>query len=167
MLVLAVIGQVRIASMAYAGTMEIRRNKAPSLPSRLADVTGIPRETVRRKLTLLANKGWIERTPEGPGGLWCARRRLRPGRLVGTRPESNPTDSPPLRRSRGTRPFGGAPRQAPLADALNFCFGPNTALGLCRLCAAMRTRTSSAEAEIRDVCDALRVTGHFWCSRGD
>jgi len=63
MLVLAVIGQVRIASMAYAGTDGNQEEQGAITASRLADVTGIPRETVRRKLTLLANKGWIERTP--------------------------------------------------------------------------------------------------------
>src|SRR5690606_31048072 len=31
--------------------------------SRIADVTGIPRETVRRKLSALRSKGWIEQTP--------------------------------------------------------------------------------------------------------
>ncbi len=30
--------------------------------SRIADVTGIPRETVRRKLALLEERGWIEQT---------------------------------------------------------------------------------------------------------
>jgi DNA-binding IclR family transcriptional regulator len=29
----------------------------------MADVTGIPRETVRRKLAILEDRGWIERTP--------------------------------------------------------------------------------------------------------
>ena len=33
--------------------------------SRLADVTGIPRETVRRKLASLQADGWIERTDDG------------------------------------------------------------------------------------------------------
>lgn len=33
--------------------------------SRMADVTGIPRETVRRKLALLMQKGWIEQLPDG------------------------------------------------------------------------------------------------------
>jgi DNA-binding IclR family transcriptional regulator len=31
----------------------------------IADSTGIPRETVRRKLQLLIDRGWIERTPDG------------------------------------------------------------------------------------------------------
>lgn len=33
--------------------------------SRMADVTGIPRETVRRKLARLEQKGWIEQLPDG------------------------------------------------------------------------------------------------------
>jgi hypothetical protein len=30
---------------------------------RLSDVTGVPRESVRRKLTRLADRGWVERDP--------------------------------------------------------------------------------------------------------
>jgi DNA-binding MarR family transcriptional regulator len=63
MLVLAVVGQVRIASLAHAGADGDQEERGAITASRLADVTGIPRETVRRKLTLLAKKGWIERTP--------------------------------------------------------------------------------------------------------
>ena len=33
--------------------------------SRLSDVTGIPRQTVRRKLAILAGRGWIEETTPG------------------------------------------------------------------------------------------------------
>lgn len=64
-LVLAVIGQVYLrAYMAHA------KAAAPAAPvafdasisaSRIADVTGIPRQTVRRKLEALEDRGWIER----------------------------------------------------------------------------------------------------------
>ena len=37
----------------------------PINASRLAEVTGIPRETVRRKLETLAGRGWIERDADG------------------------------------------------------------------------------------------------------
>lgn len=33
--------------------------------SRLSDVSGIPRQTVRRKLAILAERGWIEETSPG------------------------------------------------------------------------------------------------------
>jgi hypothetical protein len=62
MLVLAVVGQVRIASLAHAGGDGDQEERGAISASRLADVTGIPRETVRRKLTLLAKRGWIEQT---------------------------------------------------------------------------------------------------------
>ena len=67
-LVLAVIGQVRLRARRQAHI------KGDALPppeelaitaSRLADVTGIPRETVRRKLKLLEARGWIARRPDG------------------------------------------------------------------------------------------------------
>ncbi|MGQ3355465.1 MAG: helix-turn-helix domain-containing protein [Phreatobacter sp.] len=63
MLVLAIVGQVRIASLAHAGADGDQEERGAITASRLADVTGIPRETVRRKLTFLAERGWIERTP--------------------------------------------------------------------------------------------------------
>jgi hypothetical protein len=72
MLILAVMGQVHLRSyldMAPDGTMHPR--ELPLHPaitaSRLADVTGIPRETVRRKLALLERRGWIE---QDAGGSW-------------------------------------------------------------------------------------------------
>jgi DNA-binding MarR family transcriptional regulator len=63
MLLLAVIGQVHLHRMltqpdAQAGDAE----PASISASRLADVTGIPRQTVRRKLAALAGRGWIEQT---------------------------------------------------------------------------------------------------------
>ena len=68
MVVLAIIGQVLMRGMDDAA----RTGRDPAdLPlerisisaSRIADVTGIPRETVRRKLAALEERGWIERTP--------------------------------------------------------------------------------------------------------
>lgn len=59
MLVLAVMGQ------AYLHGDERGREQSPISASRLADVTGIPRQTVRRKLVLLAERGWVEQTEIG------------------------------------------------------------------------------------------------------
>lgn len=65
-LVLAIIGQSYLNALIREGAPW-----PPSTPaetdtainaSRIADVTGIPRETVRRKLALLEERGWIEQT---------------------------------------------------------------------------------------------------------
>lgn len=40
------------------------RKKLPCNALSISDVTGIPRETVRRKLAKLVDLGWVERTPE-------------------------------------------------------------------------------------------------------
>lgn len=69
MLVLAVMGQMHLQAMVAQkenrdhGTPAVRSRKITA--SRIADATGIPRETVRRKLGKLAALGWIER--EGTG----------------------------------------------------------------------------------------------------
>jgi hypothetical protein len=69
MLILAIIGQSFLAEMLKNGF-----NDAENVPlldnvsinaSSLSDVLGIPRETVRRKLEDLAEKGWIERHDNG------------------------------------------------------------------------------------------------------
>lgn len=62
-LVLAIIGQLALQARLSAGSGE----PDPITPkgitaSRLADITGIPRETVRRKLVKLESRGWIERS---------------------------------------------------------------------------------------------------------
>jgi hypothetical protein len=68
-LVLAVIGQV------YLNAVRSRDGAAPdpaTLPTeristsatRIADVTGIPRQTVRRKLEFLENRGWVVRNAD-------------------------------------------------------------------------------------------------------
>lgn len=65
MLVLAIIGQLalraRIAGLAEADQASPKRIETAITASRLADVTGIPRQTVRRKLKSLEERGWIER----------------------------------------------------------------------------------------------------------
>jgi hypothetical protein len=64
MLVLAILGQsllqayARKESDAAAGAMGA---------SRIADVSGLPRETVRRKLAKLARRGWVRQIE---GGAW-------------------------------------------------------------------------------------------------
>lgn len=67
-LILAVIGQVRIRPRRQAekaGDPSPPPSELAITASRLADVTGIPRETVRRKLKLLEARGWIARRPDG------------------------------------------------------------------------------------------------------
>ncbi len=64
MLVLAILGQsllqayARKESGAAAGALSA---------SRIADVSGLPRETVRRKLAALAGRGWVRQIE---GGAW-------------------------------------------------------------------------------------------------
>ena len=67
-LILAVIGQVRLEARkrAYdAGAPMPSSEELSITASRLADVTGIPRETVRRKLSLLEARGWIAKRTDG------------------------------------------------------------------------------------------------------
>ena len=56
-LVLAVVGQLHLR-----GLMNDQRTAAGISASRLADVTGVPRETVRRKLESLEKLGLVERS---------------------------------------------------------------------------------------------------------
>ncbi|MGM0583920.1 MAG: helix-turn-helix domain-containing protein [Pseudomonadota bacterium] len=72
MMVLALLGQIRLR--ARRGAAEAGRDwrslpacRTGTTASRLADVSGIPRETVRRKLRALEAKGWVARNE---GGLW-------------------------------------------------------------------------------------------------
>jgi hypothetical protein len=70
MIVLALIGQVQIRATRAAGEAGLDPRELPAervsiTASRIADVTGIPRETVRRKLGILEGKGWIRRNPDG------------------------------------------------------------------------------------------------------
>jgi DNA-binding MarR family transcriptional regulator len=64
MLVLAIIGQVHIhRQLRLDGRPSLHNADTSISASRIADVTGIPRQTVRRKLAALEKRGWIERTP--------------------------------------------------------------------------------------------------------
>lgn len=67
MMLLAVIGQRRLRAIRDAGgdPGAVAPGETAISASRLADVSGIPRETVRRKLGLLARKGWIEQEAAG------------------------------------------------------------------------------------------------------
>ena len=87
-LVLAIIGQVRLRAhieqaKAAAGAAP-RSFDASISASRLADVTGIPRQTVRRKLQALEDRGWIERNSDASfslvvrDGVSMARQKLDP-----------------------------------------------------------------------------------------
>jgi DNA-binding MarR family transcriptional regulator len=64
MMVLAIIGQMHLRALAGGAAA-----KGDTLPergisaSRIADVTAIARQTIRRKLKSLETRGWIERTP--------------------------------------------------------------------------------------------------------
>ncbi len=53
MLVLAIIGQVTLESYSRDGILKSVN------ASRISDIIGIPRQTVRRKLLRLAERGWI------------------------------------------------------------------------------------------------------------
>lgn len=72
MLVLAVLGQVHVRALLDArpdGTLEHRAAPMPLgiNASRIADITGISRQTVRRKLEKLRARGWVE---QGTAGVW-------------------------------------------------------------------------------------------------
>jgi hypothetical protein len=69
MMVLALVGQVYLRAVRAAikvGTdpAAIPVERLSIGASRIADVTGIPRETVRRRLTALERRGWLARTGE-------------------------------------------------------------------------------------------------------
>lgn len=61
--ILALIGQVLIDHY-RKNDGDISQVRGMST-SRLSDLTGIPRQTIRRKLALLAHQGWIEQTVQG------------------------------------------------------------------------------------------------------
>jgi len=69
-LVLAVIGQARLHAVRRTEAAGLDPQSMPAErestnASRIADVTGIPRQTVRRKLAALEHKGWIQRDQAG------------------------------------------------------------------------------------------------------
>jgi DNA-binding MarR family transcriptional regulator len=72
-MILAIIGQVRIRSLQKHGPVpdiatgsptEVVSGTVAISASRIADVTGISRQTVRRKLEALESRGWIEQLPD-------------------------------------------------------------------------------------------------------
>jgi DNA-binding MarR family transcriptional regulator len=70
MLILAIIGQVHLrAELDIAADGRVSRRSEPSevsiSASRIADVTGIPRATARRKLAKLQKRGWVEQLSDG------------------------------------------------------------------------------------------------------
>lgn len=77
MIILGIIGQVRLKAVRAAlvacedPTTALGKKSAISA-SRIADISTIPRQTVRRKLDLLERKGWIERLS---GSSWAIRSR--------------------------------------------------------------------------------------------
>ncbi len=63
-MILAIIGQVMIHSMQKGDeSAEAGQGAAAISASRIADITGISRQTVRRKLAALERLGWIEQLP--------------------------------------------------------------------------------------------------------
>lgn len=69
MMVLAVIGQifVRQYSVPAVRDYELDGNELTVSAARIAEITAMPRETVRRKLKSLEKKGWVEQVQ---GGKW-------------------------------------------------------------------------------------------------
>ncbi len=64
-LVLAVIGQRHISAyLAEARETPPGRPVFSMSASRIADVSGMPRETVRRKLAMLQQKGWVQQNSD-------------------------------------------------------------------------------------------------------
>jgi predicted transcriptional regulator len=81
LLVIAVIGEATLpkhllpANFSYGELLQVKGqqvNKTDINTQSIAAYSGIPRETVRRKLERLADKGWIERNDNGG---WTATRK--------------------------------------------------------------------------------------------
>lgn len=69
MIILALVGQVQMRAMQSAVSAGMDPNELPPErlsinASRIADVTGIARETVRRKLDRLVERGWLLRNAD-------------------------------------------------------------------------------------------------------
>ena len=69
--ILGIIGQVSLQAAAAAAPLgklidDVPPDRRGITNFRLADATGIPRETVRRKLVAMEEKGWVERC----GNFW-------------------------------------------------------------------------------------------------
>lgn len=74
MMVLAVVGQAKIKAVraaVEAGIGPAQAARAPSgiSASRVADIIGVPRQTVRRKLALLRDQGWVLQHADGSWGI--------------------------------------------------------------------------------------------------
>lgn len=68
-MVVAILGQRRLAVLRGGTPEDPSSTQGMSISaSRLADATGIPRETVRRKLALLKDRGWAV---QGADGSWA------------------------------------------------------------------------------------------------
>lgn len=72
MLVLAIVGQIHLRAVIETQSCGVASHGVGQIPtqitaSRIADASGIPRETVRRKLGKLRKRGWIE---QGADGAW-------------------------------------------------------------------------------------------------
>ena len=73
MLILAILGQRRLDARIQRGFLEVGPAPADIVPlkakgmnsSSIAEISGIPRETVRRKLDALAERGWVARDEHG------------------------------------------------------------------------------------------------------
>lgn len=82
LMVMAIVGQMHIRGSLDASTRVDGKPTKTSArvsisASRISDVTGIPRQTVRRKLEVLERRGWIERDSQAK---W--RLRMEDGRPV-------------------------------------------------------------------------------------
>jgi DNA-binding MarR family transcriptional regulator len=65
MMVLAVVGQARIRAVRDAVEQGAEPAQMTGISaSRLADITGVPRQTVRRKLAALRARGWVVQLPD-------------------------------------------------------------------------------------------------------
>lgn len=62
MLVLGLIGQVFLRRYNSGARIEDEADHSAISASRIADILGVPRETVRRKLQSLSERGWIVQT---------------------------------------------------------------------------------------------------------
>jgi hypothetical protein len=63
-LIMAILGQRRLeAAREVPSTSDPEVSRIAMSGLRIADVSGIPRETVRRKLEILRGKGWVDQHP--------------------------------------------------------------------------------------------------------
>lgn len=64
-LILAVVGQASLQRFVQAPENGLDIFDRSISASRLADITGLPRQTVRRKLIIAQERGWLEQTDKG------------------------------------------------------------------------------------------------------